>query len=85
MLLLFSDAAAGPPSFSMRGAGLFGAEACPVPEEQDAEVYQRQLLPLVRPDRPVPVTVLAAGELRPGAVPAWRGDRVMAEYTWGQA
>lgn len=41
------------------------------------------LAPLVRPGRPVPVVVSVEGESWPGLVMAWRGDRILAEFTTG--
>lgn len=46
---------------------------------EDAEVHE--LAPLVRPERPVAVTVLDGGQRHPGAVTSWRADWVLAEYT----
>lgn len=49
----------------------------------DAEIHQ--LPPLVRPERPVPVTVWDAKDKEwwPGFAVAWQGDRVSVEYSKG--
>lgn len=50
---------------------------------EDRRALVVALPPLVRPDQPVPVHVLHEREWWPGAVVAWRGQRVSVEFTVG--